>query len=200
MQNRNENDKAYSNHYQNISGVELQVTQEDEYQSQDEYVVHENNPDEDKEQGDPNMVSELVRNCQRQKYDNNNIYLQQIPQRNKCSVRIQEGDTYEHENMQVSENPNPVFVTLAKRKSHGRHVSFFMQLYKSCVCRKCLWTTFGIILTLLIISAISAGYYLSPRKIEAGKSSFSIFILWISFIRTMRKLCFSRLKLLCLSF
>ena len=44
IQNHNENDKA--NHYENIAEVELQVRQEDEYQSQDEYVVHENNPDE----------------------------------------------------------------------------------------------------------------------------------------------------------
>ena len=180
VQNDIRNGIVCSNHYENITDVELDLSKEDNYQTQDdigdEYVVHENNPDEDKEKDGPNIVSELVRNSHKQKYDNNNIYLQQIPQRNKCSVRIQEGNTYEHENIQVSENCNPVFMTLAKRKSHGRHVSFFMQLYKSCVCRKCLWTTFGLILTLLIISAISTGYYLSPRKIKAGKSSFSIFI------------------------
>jgi len=152
IQNHNENDKA--NHYENIAEVELQVKQEDVYQSQVEYVVHENNPDE-------------IKSSQNQKYDNNNIYLHQIPKRNKCSVRIEEGDTYEHENKQVSENPNQVFVTLAKRKSHGIHVSYFMQLYKSCICQKCLWIALGFLLTILLISAIFTGYYLSSRNIES---------------------------------
>ena len=115
------------------------------------------------------IIQMKFKNSQNQKYDNNNIYLQQIPKRNKCSVRIEEGDTYEHENKQVSENPNQVFVTLAKRKSHGRHVSYFMQLYKSCVCQKCLWIALGLLLTILLISAIFTGYYLSPREIESGK-------------------------------
>ena len=169
IQNHIENDKARSNHYQNISDDELEVSQEDEYQSQDEYVVHENNPDVNKEKDGPTIVSDQVRNDRRQKYSNNNIYLQQIPRRNKCSVRIQEGDTYENENIKVSENPNQVFVTLAKRKSHGRHISFFMYLHKPCVCQKCLWIALGLLLTIAIISAIFTGYYLSPRKKEAGK-------------------------------
>lgn len=178
IQNRNDGrkEKVISNLYQNVTSIELEESQEGEYIGDDEvgeeYVAHENKSDENKDKDDHSSSSIIARNNQSQKYDKNNIYLQQIPQRNKCSIQIQEGDAYENEQQLYSDNPSQAFVALAKRKSHGRYTSFCMPLYEFCTSRSCLWLVLGLLLTILILSAISAGYYFSPRRIRAGKLSF----------------------------
>jgi len=160
--------KFSSNLYQNVTDIELEVSDGEGYKSQDEeYVIHDDIENNYKETNDQNTLSKDRDNNIDKRYDHNNVYLQQIPQRNKCKVQINDLDVYEHENQQISENPNQVFVTLAKRKSHGRYTSFFLPLFKTCSGQKCVWLVVGVFLTILILATLSIVLYVSPTKIKA---------------------------------
>ena len=165
-----DNHKVSSNLYQNVTGIELEVSDGEGYKGQDEeYVIHDDIENDYRETNDQDALSKDRDNNIEKRYDHNNVYLQQIPQRNKCKVQINEPDVYEHENQQISENPNQVFVTLAKRKSHGRYTSLFLPVFKSCAGRKCGWLFIVVFIAILILAALSIALYVSPKKIKAGK-------------------------------
>ena len=170
LQNGDNPNKFGSIFYQNVTDIELEVSDGEGYKSQDEeYVIHDDIENDDKETNDQNALFKDRDNNIDKRYDHNNVYLQQIPQRNKCKVQINDPDVYEHENQQISENPNQVFVTLAKRKSHGRYTSLFLPVFKSCAGRKCAWLAIGVFLAILILATLSIALYVSPKKIKAGK-------------------------------
>ena len=69
----------------------------------------------------------------------------------------------------MPENRNEVFVTLAKRKSHGRLLSYFVSLFKSSVGWKYLGLTVGVGLIILILVFVSVGVSISAKKVTNGR-------------------------------
>ena len=168
IQTCNESDEANPHVYENITDIELEVSDGDGYKSQDddEYVIHDDITDDNKEIVHTTGADKRIKSI---KYDHNNVYLQQIPRRNKCKVQIDEGYLYEDEKQQISENANQVFVTLAKRKSRGRFLSGFVPLIKSFSGWKCIWLTLGVCLIILISVSVLIGIYISAKKVPNGR-------------------------------
>ena len=168
IQNSNHSDLTDPHGYENITNIELEVSDGAGYKSQDddEYVIHDDIEDNNEiidhrcDAGNPIKIT---------KYDPNNIYLQQIPQRNKCKVQIDEGYLYEDEKQNMPENRNDVFVTLAKRKSHGRLLSYFVSFFKSPGGWRYLGLTVGVGFIILISVSVSVGVYMSAKKVTNGR-------------------------------
>ena len=166
--------------YENVQAIELEVTtDEEEYRIQceeDEYVV----PNDDHESDLENHVMMQQKNNKKQsdgtnskiennKYGHHNIYLQQIPNQNKCKVQCSVDGLYENDGETIVDQQDG---KVNKNAMSSKYKFRFVSCLKSAICSKIICVILGFILIGLPITGIMiAGFYTSEKERPEGNNT-----------------------------
>ena len=159
--------------YENIPKIELEVYEGESYEKQyeeDDYVVSNNNHSSKFEGHSQNKENEnegdVNSNTETKKYGHDNIYLQQIPSRNKCKVESSVYDVYENDNGDTLDNRNEKVIKNASTQKQEFCVISFL---RSPICKKIIWVIVGMILIGVPISgSLIASYYTPTKEMSTG--------------------------------
>ena len=113
-----------------------------------EFVPHSKNNE--------NHLGDFNRNTENKKYGHDNIYLHQIPSRNKCKVESSLYDVYENDNGDTLDGRNEHLIENATTQ---KRELCLMACIRSPICRKIIWVIVGMILIGVPISgSVIASY------------------------------------------